>query len=152
MNSFFSGTDRSTLIEEGMSMPHFVSLIVNNAGKYTAKITRRVCLEAVKISYPTFNDGHKTEDAEANINEYIEAFPLDIKIEEDTTIKDEVSKRIKEIEELKKTKEASTNIQPYTSKNVNTNFPEVESPKEYEGSLYQPTLFQIGRASCRERV
>ena len=71
MNSFFSGTDRSTLIEEGMTMPHFVSLIVNNAGKYTAKITRRVLLEAVKISYPTFNDGHKTEDAESNINEYI---------------------------------------------------------------------------------
>lgn len=150
--TFFSGTDRSTLIEEGMTMPHFVSLIVNNAGKYTAKITRRVRLEAVKISYPTFNDGHKTEDAESNINEYIEAFPLDIEIEEDTSIKDEVSKRIKEIEELKKTKEASTPIQPYTAANINTNTPEVESPKEYENSFYQPTLFPVSPANNSNKL
>lgn len=152
MNSFFSGTDRNTLIEEGMTIPHFVSLIVNNAGKYTAKITRRVRLEAVKISYPTFNDGHKTEDAEANINEYIEAFPLDIEIEEDTAIKDEVSKRIKEIEELKKTKEVSTHIQPYTAANINTNTPEVESPKEYENSFYQPTLFPVSPANNSNKL
>lgn len=152
MNSFFSGTDRSTLIEEGMTMPHFVSLIVNNAGKYTAKITRRVLLEAVKISYPTFNDGHKTEDAESNINEYIEAFPLDIEIEEDTSIKDEVSKRIKEIEELKKTKEVSTPIQPYTAANINTNTPEVESPKEYKNSFYQPTLFPVSPANNSNKL
>lgn len=151
MATFFSGTDRSTLIEEGMTMPHFVSLIVNNAGKYTAKITRRVRLEAVKISYPTFNDGHKTEDAESNINEYIEAFPLDIEIEEDTSIKDEVSKRIKEIEELKKAKEASTPIQPYTAANVSTNFPEVESP-EYKNSFYQPTLFPVSPANNSNKL
>ena len=152
MATFFSGTDRSTLIEEGMTMPHFVSLIVNNAGKYTAKITRRVLLEAIKISYPTFNDGHKTEDAESNINEYIEAFPLDIEIEEDTSIKDEVSKRIKEIEELKKTKEVSTPIQPYTAANINTNTPEVESPKEYKNSFYQPTLFPVSPANNSNKL
>ena len=152
MATFFSGTDRNTLIEEGMTMPHFVSLIVNNAGKYTAKITRRVLLEAVKISYPTFNDGHKTEDAESNINEYIEAFPLDIEIEEDTSIKDEVSKRIKEIEEFKKTKEASTPIQPYTAVNINTNTPEVEFPKEYKNSFYQPTLFPVSPANNSNKL
>lgn len=42
MGSFFSGTDTDTLKSEGMTMPHFVSLIVNNKGEYTAAITSRV--------------------------------------------------------------------------------------------------------------
>lgn len=42
MNSFFSGTDTDTLKLEGSSMPHFVSLIVNNKGEYTAAITSRI--------------------------------------------------------------------------------------------------------------
>ena len=42
MSTFFSGTDTNTLKEEGASMPHFVSLIVNNKGEYTAAITSRV--------------------------------------------------------------------------------------------------------------
>ena len=40
MPTFFSGTDTSTLLEEGKDRNHFVSLIVNNAGTYTAGITR----------------------------------------------------------------------------------------------------------------
>lgn len=42
MKTFFSGTDTNTLKEEGASMNNFVSLIVNNAGNYTAAITRLV--------------------------------------------------------------------------------------------------------------
>ena len=42
MSTFFSGTDTDTLKAEGSSMPHFVSLIVNNEGKYTAAITSKV--------------------------------------------------------------------------------------------------------------
>lgn len=103
-STFFSGTDRSTLVEEGMSMPHFLSLIVNNEGKYTAKITRRVSLETTKINYPTFGGEQKSEDAEVTVNEYLEAFPLEIDIQENTSIKDEVLQRIKEIEANKKLK------------------------------------------------
>ena len=40
MATFFSGTDTGTLLEEGKDRNHFVSLIVNNAGVYTAGITR----------------------------------------------------------------------------------------------------------------
>lgn len=40
MPTFFSGTDTGTLLEEGKDRNHFVSLIVNNAGTYTAGITR----------------------------------------------------------------------------------------------------------------
>lgn len=40
--TFFSGTDTNTLIDEGTNSNHFVSLIVNNAGKYTAGVTRKI--------------------------------------------------------------------------------------------------------------
>ena len=42
MPTFISGTDLSTLQEEGSDMNNFLSLIVNNAGQYTAAITRKV--------------------------------------------------------------------------------------------------------------
>ena len=47
MSTFFSSTDCSTLVEEGTNMNHFVSLIVNNEGTYTAAVTRRVITESV---------------------------------------------------------------------------------------------------------
>ena len=42
MATFFSGTDVQTLRTEGSDRNNFVSLIVNNAGSYTAAITRKV--------------------------------------------------------------------------------------------------------------
>lgn len=42
MATFFSGTDQNALSQEGSSMNNFLSLIVNNEGKYTAGITRYV--------------------------------------------------------------------------------------------------------------
>lgn len=146
-STFFSGTDSDTLVEEGMSMPHFLSLIVNNEGKYTAKITRRVRLETAKLSYTTFGGEQKSEDAEVTVNEYLEAFSLVIDIHEDTCIKDEVLQRIKEIEANKKNK---SNFIPYKE------FTDISKPKgmidlkeSYLGTsmetantkFSQPTLF-----------
>lgn len=42
MPSFLSGTDLDTLRKEGFDRNCFVSLVVNNAGEYTAAITRKV--------------------------------------------------------------------------------------------------------------
>lgn len=42
MATFFSGTDTHTLQVEGFDRNNFVSLIVNNAGVYSAAITRKV--------------------------------------------------------------------------------------------------------------
>ena len=39
MATFFSGTDEATLLKESANYDHFVSLIVNNAGVYSAKMT-----------------------------------------------------------------------------------------------------------------
>ena len=64
MQTFFSGTDRNTLLKEGTDCNNFLSLIVNNKGIYTAAITRRVELEnsvSKKVTttgkYPLFNTG-----------------------------------------------------------------------------------------------
>lgn len=42
MEVFFSGTDTNTLMKAGEKINHFVSLIVNNRGEMTAKITRKI--------------------------------------------------------------------------------------------------------------
>lgn len=144
MATFLSGTDRNTLIEKGMDMPHFLSLIVNNAGIYTAKITRRVSLQTSKITYPTFGGESKSEEVESTVNEYIEAFPLEIDIQEDTSIKDEVTQRIKEIE-AEKTAVRRTNFPSYTKEEDAFSDGEEEVPSirkfPLQRTLIQPTLF-----------
>lgn len=143
MATFFSGTDRNTLIEEGMDMPHFLSLIVNNAGVYTAKITRRVSLQTSKITYPTFGGESKSEEVESTVNEYIEAFPLEIDIQEDTSIKDEVTQRIKEIEAektaVRRTDFPSTKEEDAYSEGEERVYSTSEFP--LQRTLIQPTLF-----------
>lgn len=117
MAAWFSGTDNHTLIEEGMSMPHFLSLIVNNSGDYVAKITRRVTLKSSSITYPTYGQKETVEKSETIINEYLEAFSLNIEIEGDS-VRTEVLQRIKEInEEKEKEKEKARTfpVQNYCS-------------------------------------
>ena len=107
MATFFSGTDTATLSAEGNDMAHFVSLIVNNAGKYTAGITRKYkCVQTVseKYTYPTWNgevrEGVETFDIE---EEKLEWFNLDIVFEDATDdFETEMMERIKEIKESKK--------------------------------------------------
>lgn len=107
MATFFSGTDTATLSAEGNDMAHFVSLIVNNAGKYTAGITRKYkCIQTVseKYTYPTWNgevrEGVDTFDIE---EEKLEWFNLDIVFENATDdFETEMMERIKEIKEAKK--------------------------------------------------
>lgn len=43
-SAFFSGTDQSTLLELGEIYNHCLSLIVNNAGQYVARITKKESL------------------------------------------------------------------------------------------------------------
>lgn len=144
MATFFSGTDRNTLIEQGMQMPHFLSLIVNNEGVYTAKITRRVNILVTQITYPTFGGENKSENAQTTLSEFLEAFSLDIEIQEDTSIKDEVTQRINEI--IKEKASRGSSFQKYAKE-----FGEEVSPKKnllvqqfppYKKEDAQPTLFK----------
>lgn len=108
MSTFFSGTDTNTLKEEGIDRNHFVSLIVNNEGTYTAAITRKVKLKrdiTEAISYPTFEDkevkSHKVYSEEV---EKIEWFHLDIEIEGYTSLYNKLKGRIAEIKAAKENK------------------------------------------------
>lgn len=77
--TFFSGTDTSTLREEGNDRNHFVSLIVNNAGTYTAAITRKLTEKRVintTFTYRTFDDVEKTGTRTVEVEEEVIAYNM----------------------------------------------------------------------------
>lgn len=104
MSTFFSGTDTATLKEEGRDRNNFVSLIVNNAGTYTAAITRRVKTKQVResVSYEFFGDGekHDTKNYISKEDE-IEWFYLNIEKEGDSFLFQDMEARLEEIKERK---------------------------------------------------
>lgn len=104
MGTFFSGTDLNTLKEEGLDRNHFVSLIVNNEGTYTAGITRKIKYVrniTEEFCYNTFNNGIiKDSDNYSVEDESIEWFNLDI-IVENTDFSD-ISNRLQEIKDNKR--------------------------------------------------
>ena len=94
-NTFFSGIDANTLDDLGHDMPHFLSLIVNNAGTYCAKITRRI---PVSNHYTTFNG----EEEEYEGNEVIiQSFPVSIEFEDGSLI-NTVKSRLSELKKRTK--------------------------------------------------
>ena len=120
MSTFFSGTDINTLQEEGDERNHFVSLIVNNAGKYTAAITRKIKYTSVRnLSYEGF-DGPVDTGQETIDGEEIEYFYLDIIFEgpQDNEMK-EVADRLSSIKESKK-KAVSTTTNVYDTGSYNS--------------------------------
>ena len=128
MSTFFSGTDTATLREEGQDRNHFVSLIVNNAGSYTAAITRKVTyVESRKLSYKTFED-IEIKDAEETFEEQseIEYFPLKIVFEKEHNDFQDMADRLTEI---KKSKEAKVPTKPTIEGNYTSN-----SLSYYKGS------------------
>lgn len=134
MSTFFSGTDTNTLLEEGNERNHFVSLIVNNAGKYTAAITRKIKYRSVRdLSYEGFNGPVAIEGKEVIEGEEIEYFNLDIVFEEeqDDSIK-EIADRLAEIKKSK----ATTPTTSYA------NWGNPNKPIATPSNIYkQPTLF-----------
>lgn len=73
MSTFFSGTDLSTLKSEGADMPNFVSLIVNNAGTYSAAVTR-VIHSTQNIQSENKCSSWGKEDIENKVSENKETF------------------------------------------------------------------------------
>lgn len=104
MPTFMSGTDLGTLKAEGAEANHFVSLIVNNAGTYTAAITRKVTEVSKGVSvveYNTFNNKNvKEEEAPFELEDsYIEYYPLDITVEVVPVLpKSELELRLEEVQ------------------------------------------------------
>ena len=112
MATFFSGTDTSTLQSEGTEQNHFVSLIINNEGTYTAAITRKVkgtkheVTKGVEtLTYKSFGDElktidnrpiHKENTAEV---EYIEYYMLDIEVEQAAYERESLDLRLDELQQ-----------------------------------------------------
>jgi hypothetical protein len=115
MSTFFSETDTATLKEEGRDRNNFVSLIVNNAGSYTAAITRRVKSKQVKesVSYEFFGDGekHDTKEYISSADE-IEWFYLKIEKEGENYSFPDMAARLEEIKQAKaeRAKKAQTPV------------------------------------------
>ena len=153
MSTFFSGTDTATLKEEGRDRNNFVSLIVNNAGSYTAAITRKIKSKQVKesVSYEFFGDGekHDTKEYVSDVDE-IEWFYLKIEKEDENYSFPDMAARLEEIKQAKaeKAKKAQTPVYQGSYKPVIANSygtkagpanlvkKEIKKPK-----VTQPTLF-----------
>ena len=150
MSTFFSGTDTATLREEGIDRNNFVSLIVNNAGTYTAAITRRVKSKQVKesVSYEFFGDGekHDTKEYVSSADE-IEWFYLKIEKEGENYSFPDMAARLEEIKQAKaeraeKAKKAQTPVYQGGYKPVIANsYGTKAGPANLVKKVVQPTLF-----------
>lgn len=151
--TFFSGTDQATLKEEGRDRNNFVSLIVNNAGTYTAAITRRIKSKQVKesVSYEFFGDGEK-QDTKKYVSDAdeIEWFYLKIEKEGENYSFPDMAARLEEIKQAKaeKAKKAQTPAYPSGYKPVIANSYGIKAgpanPVKKEDSkpkVFQSTLF-----------
>lgn len=156
MSTFFSGTDTDTLKEEGRDRNNFVSLIVNNAGSYTAAITRRIKSKQVmeSVSYEFFGDGEK-QDTKKYVSDAdeIEWFYLKIEKEDENYSFPDMAARLEEIKQAKaeraeKAKKAQTpayqgGYKPVIANSYNTkagpaNLVKKEASKP---KVVQPSLF-----------
>lgn len=144
MPTFFSGTDLGTLQEEGSDMNNFLSLIVNNAGQYTAAITRKVkhiphvteVLEYEFFGEETINIGNDEYDA---IESYeIEYFFLDI---EKPTVNIGYTDLFNRIEEISKDKTKIANI----SREPRANF--IVEPTLKATPLYKETNISFSKTN-----
>lgn len=146
MSTFFSGTDTATLSSEGSDMAHFVSLIVNNEGKYTAAITRRYkCVQKVveEFSYPSWNEETVTGEDKFDIEEEVlEWFNLNIVFENATdSFEAEMLERIKEIRKAKK-----------ATKPVHTNYYQASGNSRgiYQGQVRTGTYVPFGQYETKK--
>ena len=146
MQTFFSGTDTATLKEEGRDRNNFVSLIVNNAGTYTAAITRRIKSKQImeSVSYEFFGDGEK-QDTKKYVSDAdeIEWFYLKIEKEGESYSFPDMAARLEEIKQAKAEKAKKAQIPAYSGNSygikagpANLVRKEIDKPK-----VVQPTLF-----------
>ena len=153
MSTFFSGTDTATLKEEGRDRNNFVSLIVNNAGSYTAAITRRIKSKQVmeSVSYEFFGDGEKQDTKEyVSDADEIEWFYLKIEKEGENYSFPDMAARLEEIKQAKaeKAKKAQAPAYPSGYKPVIANSygtkagpANLVNKEDSKPKVAQPTLF-----------
>ena len=105
MEAFFSGVDTKTLQSEGNDTIIFVSLIVNNAGKYVASITRKVNYDSTVTEvgkYPFFGDVQKTTAVESYVTQRQELQYFPLKVIKEEVYEHPMAKRFLEIQDAKR--------------------------------------------------
>ena len=166
MSTFFSGTDNATLVEEGTNCNHFLSLIVNNEGSYTARITRKLLYKAkehhiieaiVSSSYNSYNNKEIVLEEEKNHSDdftndveekYIQYFDLEINKENPILDYSDLDERIKEIKKNKVTIPKTTNYSfnnyyNYYDNNYKSDYYKpIETPKSTFNVNKQYSLFE----------
>ena len=134
MPTFFSGTDTQTLLTEGSERNHFVSLIVNNEGVYSAKMTKNIITEGIfkgDVYYNTFENvaiDKKQIEREIKTNK-VEFIDLNIEIESNST-----NKGLQSIINKIRQKKSHINIErqfyaPLKDMEPTIPFPEMNIPK-----------------------
>lgn len=159
-----SGTDINTLREEGNERNCFVSLIVNNAGKYYAAITRKiqtkseVTVKRLGTSYEFFGEGSKeisTNDSSTTKvidKEVIEYYDLEVIRHEVHNNLAYLDTRFEEIKEKKKLEDNNKYDKKATYNSfydwINNN-----SNKDYkEGSLFGDDSNNILSSADKEKL
>lgn len=153
-----SGTDLNTLREEGNERNCFVSLIVNNAGKYYAAVTRKVqtksevTVKKLGTSYEFFGEGTKnivsnnTKDADtvtkAVEKEIIEYFDLEVERHEVSNPLSYLDSRFEEIEQKKHPKQGKL---PWDGSGIHGSsffeqLHQKSNKSEIEGNLWEDRL------------
>lgn len=134
MPTFFSGTDTQTLLTEGSERNHFVSLIVNNEGVYSAKMTKNIITEGIfkgDVYYNTFENvaiDKKQIEREIKTNK-VEFIDLNIEIESNSA-----NKGLQSIINKIRQKKSHINIErqfyaPLKDMEPTIPFPEMNIPK-----------------------
>lgn len=145
MSAFFSGTDTHTLLEEGLDLNHFLSLIVCNKGIYVARITRKL-VKKVKTEahivytessyYNTYED-EKIEVSNDKVTEKdsskeeesieVEWFEMAINKAEVPTPFNEIDERLAEI---RKNKAARVNVNKPAQPSISMYLPPYPSTRQ----------------------
>lgn len=143
--TFFSNTDISTLREEGNDRNHFVSLIVNNEGTYTAAITRRIIERKVTnttFSYKTFDNIEKTGTRTTEVEEEVIAYNMLDIIKEGEVVEPflEIDERLNTIKKNKdKVKKASipSTYYPFTPLRFYEKGEEIKQPALFDENFLE---------------
>ena len=163
MGAFFSGQDERTLRQEGNDTNCFLSLIVDTAGTYKARITRKISsqykisTEFQEQSYSFFGEGkvtipdlRKKDSVKTKTTDVIEYFDLDIELHEVPNDLAYLDDRFAEIEAQKR---ESSPISTFLSQFNNTTHYDDDIPyfKTENKDIKQPYLFSEEEMSDKQK-
>ena len=131
---------------EGTDRNNFVSLIVNNAGTYTAAITRKVKSRSIKeeLSYEFFGNG-EVQSTEEYVDESVKIEYFNLKIEKEGEVLEfnNIKDRLEEIKKQKEEESKKAKIPPYS--------PSYGAPSYNFSSLNKDSKIEIPKSTPKQQ-